>query len=382
MSNQHTPSAPMSKQQCCSTTGTCPCASSSKHSHPAAASAGETVRLPPKSKTNVKSASEGVWKVSAPSDERTALVASQQQGQDYGVRSSGASSPAPSIYDKCDAGPNGRCCRDAIPEERSLISHDIVRDIIIGLSDGLTVPFALTAGLSSLGSSKLVYMGGLAEIVGGAFSMGVGGYLAAQAEQDLFRHKYTEYSRRLEIACGSEVDREVHEVLGPLGVTEDVSRAVAQSLAASALADETASFHSSASDKHAGFFRHRFSWANRPARVPTMGTTPFLLKFGEGMEEVPQSRLFASAFTIGASYALGGLVPLLPYFFIDKAFIALYWSIGITSIILLLFGGLKSWFTGAALGPGGVIYGAVTTLLVVAAAGAASFGIVRALETN
>ena len=61
--------------------------------------------------------------------------------------------------------------------------------------------------------------------------------------------------------------------------------------------------------------------------VPTTGTTAFLLKFGEGMEEVPSSRLFASAFTIGASYALGGLVPLLPYFFIDKAFVALYWSI-------------------------------------------------------
>ncbi|KAJ9091414.1 hypothetical protein QFC19_009124 [Naganishia cerealis] len=282
MSNKHSPAAPMSKQQCCSTSGNCPCASTSRgqHVHPAATSAGETVRLPSKSKTNYTSASEGVWKVSPPTDERTALVASSHQnGQDYGVRSSGASSPAPSIYDKCDAGPNSQCCRDALPEERSLISHDIVRDIIIGLSDGLTVPFALTAGLSSLGSSKLVYMGGLAEIVGGAFSMGVG-------------------------------------------------------------------------------------------------------YFGEGMEEVPQSRLFASAFTIGASYALGGLVPLLPYFFIDKAFTALYWSIGITSIILLLFGGLKSWFTGAALGPGGVIYGALTTLLVVAAAGAASFGIVRVLEMN
>lgn len=130
MSNKHTPSAPMSKQQCCSTTGTCPCASSSRasHSHAAATSAGESVRLPSKSKNNVKSASEGVWKVSAPSDERTALVSSQRNGQDYGVRS-GASSPAPSIYDKCDAGPNGQCCRDAIPEERSLISHDIVRDM-------------------------------------------------------------------------------------------------------------------------------------------------------------------------------------------------------------------------------------------------------------
>jgi VIT1/CCC1 family predicted Fe2+/Mn2+ transporter len=154
----------------------------------------------------------------------------------------------------------------------------------------------------------------------------VSGYLAAQAEQDLFRHKFTEYTRRLEIACGSEVDREVHEVLAPLGVTEDVSRAVSNSLVQAALADEVASFRSSDSRT---LFGHRFSWMNRAPRrhVPTTGTTAFLLKFGEGMEEVPSSRLFASAFTIGASYALGGLVPLLPYFFIDKAFTALYWSI-------------------------------------------------------
>ncbi|KAI5453907.1 Protein ccc1 [Naganishia albida] len=379
MSCKHTPAAPMSKQQCCSTTGNCPCASTSKSNRvdPATASANETVRLP-KSKKNghASIANEGVWKVT---DERTSLIAQNgARGGDYGSRSR-ENSPAPSIFDKCDAAPGSTCCRDAVPEERHLISHDIVRDIIIGLSDGLTVPFALTAGLSSLGSSKLVYMGGLAEIVGGAFSMGVGGYLAAQAEQDLFRHKFSEYTRRLEIACGSEVDREVHEVLAPLGVTEDVSRAVSNSLVQAALADEVASF--SSSDSRA-LFGHRFSWMNRASKrpVPTKGTTAFLLKFGLGMEEVPSSRLFASAFTIGASYALGGLVPLVPYFFIDRAYVALYWSIGITSIILLLFGGLKAWFTGAALGPGGIVWGAVSTTLVVAAAGAASFGIVRVLE--
>jgi VIT1/CCC1 family predicted Fe2+/Mn2+ transporter len=101
---------------------------------------------------------------------------------------------------------------------------------------------------------------------------------------------------------------------------------VSNSLVQAALADEVASF--SSSDSRA-LFGHRFSWMNRaPKRpVPTVGTTAFLLKFGLGMEEVPSSRLFASAFTIGASYALGGLVPLVPYFFIDKAYVALYWSI-------------------------------------------------------
>jgi VIT1/CCC1 family predicted Fe2+/Mn2+ transporter len=145
---------------------------------------------------------------------------------------------------------------------------------------------------------------------------------------------------------------------------EDVSRAVSYSLERAAHAEEVASHQSSG---YRTFFGHKFSWMNRPRKrsVPTAGTTAFLLKFGGGMEEVPSSRLFASAFTIGASYALGGIVPLLPYFFIHHAYTALYWSIvsligliqrsfqlltpmspqGITSIVLLLFGGVKSWFT-------------------------------------
>lgn len=76
--------------------------------------------------------------------------------------------------------PRAVCCRELRGEdERHLIDPDIVRDVIIGLSDGLTVPFGLTAGLSSLGSSRLVVVGGLAELVSGAISMGVGGYLYA-----------------------------------------------------------------------------------------------------------------------------------------------------------------------------------------------------------
>lgn len=126
--------------------------------------------------------------------------------------------------------------------------------------------------------------------------------------------------------CNSEVDREVHEVLAPLGVLEDVSRAVSHSLGKAAQADEVNTLRSS--DLRT-LFGHKFSWINCSSRRPvsTAGTIPFLLKFGGGMEEVPSRRLFASAFTIGTSYAVGGLVPLLPYFFVQKAYTALYWSI-------------------------------------------------------
>lgn len=132
-----TPSSTMSnkessKRQCCSTTGNCPCASTSNANHAHAAVANnETVRLP--KKNGAATANEGIWKVTA--DERTSLTATQNSGRggDYGSGGSRPSSrdasPAPSIYDKCDAGPNQQCCRDAVPEERHLISHDIVRDM-------------------------------------------------------------------------------------------------------------------------------------------------------------------------------------------------------------------------------------------------------------
>lgn len=137
-SNQRMSNKESSKRQCCQTTGNCPCASTSKanHTHTAMTSNNETVRLPKKngaSKHGAATANEGIWKVTA--DERTSLTATQNGGRggDYGSGGSRPSSrdasPAPSIYDKCDAGPNQQCCRDAVPEERHLISHDIVRDM-------------------------------------------------------------------------------------------------------------------------------------------------------------------------------------------------------------------------------------------------------------
>jgi vacuolar iron transporter family protein len=97
-------------------------------------------------------------------------------------------------------------------------------------------------------------------------------------------------------------------------------------------------------------------------------------------EEVPTKRLYISAFTIGMGYLVGGLIPLLPYFFIPVARVALIWSCVVTGVVLLIFGAVKARVTGAGGGVVGIVWGAVSTLLVGGLAAGAAFGIVRALE--
>jgi VIT1/CCC1 family predicted Fe2+/Mn2+ transporter len=97
-------------------------------------------------------------------------------------------------------------------------------------------------------------------------------------------------------------------------------------------------------------------------------------------EEVPTRRLYISAFTIGMGYLLGGLIPLLPYFFIPRAHEALFYSCLLTGVVLLVFGAVKARVTGAGVGTKGYVWGAVSTLLVGGAAAGAAYGIVKALE--
>ncbi|CEQ39167.1 SPOSA6832_00667, partial [Sporobolomyces salmonicolor] len=297
-------------------------------------------------------------------------------------------------------------------DERSLIDPDIVRDVIIGLADGLTVPFALTAGLSSLGSSRLVYVAGVAELVSGALSMGVGGYLSAQAERDHYRYLKKNTRERVGRSCAGEMEREVNAILSPLGVDDSISRRVAGALlqVEASLPPPSAPPSVIRQILNSVARRPRFSnlpppaTSSDPERARLLprkddtasdededekGLTAFLLKFGEGLEETTDARLFISAITIGLSYFLGGLVPLLPYFFIETAGDALWWSIGITTIVLLTFGAFKTYFTGAAIGFTGQVlsllafpyaYGSISTLLVGGAAAGASFGMVKWLE--
>ncbi|KAL5639958.1 hypothetical protein ACGC1H_006502 [Rhizoctonia solani] len=306
-----------------------------------------------------------------------------------------AHAPLPSKCDRNSQGREGICCKELKGhDERNLIDPDIVRDVIIGLSDGLTVPFALTAGLSSIGNSRLVVIGGIAELIAGAISMGVGGFLASQAERDHFRYLRRTTRDRVLRSCSGEMEREVHAVLGPVGVSEQTSRSLATELRQVEVDD---SAHSTAIPDTTVVKRHSWmglgSWGRKTA-VPVeeesqplrwqedVGLTAFLLKFGEGMEEVPTARLYISAFTIGAGYLVGGLVPLVPYFFVDSARVGLLYSCIVTGITLLAFGAVKTHYTGATGGAGGYIWGAVSTLLVGGFAAGAAFGIVHALEAS
>jgi len=265
---------------------------------------------------------------------------------------------------------DGICCKELKTDQRTLIDPEIIRDVVIGLSDGLTVPFALTAGLSSLGESKYVILGGVAELIAGSISMGIGGFLASQSERDHYRYLRQQTSARVKRSCDGEMEREVADVLAPVGVDEKTCRAVAQCLREVEVeVHETG--HPPARDEETAGLR----WSK------DVGITAFLLKFGRGMEEVPDKRLYISAFTIGMGYLIGGFIPLLPYFFIPRAQVALIYSSIITGIILLIFGAVKAHVTGAGVGPSGYIWGAITTLLVGGVAAGAAFGIVRLIET-
>jgi vacuolar iron transporter family protein len=151
--------------------------------------------------------------------------------------------------------------------------HSCLPHSVIGLSDGLTVPFALAAGLSSLGESKLVVLGGIAELIAGAISMGIGGFLASQAERDHHRYLRRTIKARVQRCCDGEMEREVHAVLGAVGVDEKVSRQVAHNLleVESATATEQ-NGGSSPEDEERGL-----RWSR------SVGITEFLLKFGQGL---------------------------------------------------------------------------------------------------
>ena len=266
---------------------------------------------------------------------------------------------------------------------------------VIGLSDGLTVPFALAAGLSSLGESNIVVLGGIAELIAGAISMGIGGFLASQAERDHYRYLRQHTAQRVIKSCAGELEREVLGVLGPVGVDDKTCRAVAQCLRdveVDSQGNGVLSASGGTDPESVGL-----KWSQ------DIGLTAFLLKFGQGLgllyafslfllkilltyylsaEEIPNRRMYISAFTIGMGYFIGGLIPLLPYFFIPRAQVALIYSCIVTGIVLLLFGAIKARVTGASQNSAGYVWGAFSTLMVGGVAAAAAFGIVRVLEAG
>jgi len=219
--------------------------------------------------------------------------------------------------------------------------------------------------------------------------MGIGGFFASQAERDHYRYQKYSLSHRVGNSCVSELEREVSEVLGPVGVDKRICRLVTDCLRDV----EERNLHQPGPSSGVPLDIERVSWNQSSG----LGLTAFLLKFSLGLgiknaslsinfcsccfpEEVPDRRMYTSAFTIGMGYLIGGIIPLIPYFFIPQAYDALVYSSIITGIVLLIFGTVKARVTGAARKPADYVWGAVSTLMVGGLAAAAAFGIVRSLE--
>ena len=221
--------------------------------------------------------------------------------------------------------------------EEHLRSSDLISDIVIGMSDGLTVPFALAAGLSgAVASSSLVVTAGIAEIVAGSIAMGLGGYLAGRTEADHY-----DSERRREVAEVETVPErekeEVRDVFAGMGLSPALQTAIADELA-----------------------KNKDKWVD------------FMMKYELGLDEPDPNRATKSAFTIGLSYVVGGLIPLSPYFLVARPHEALLYSCGLTLICLFVFGYFKSKVTGQP-----PVSGAFKVMLIGALAAAAAFGVAR-----
>ncbi|KAL4213490.1 VIT family-domain-containing protein [Rhizopus microsporus] len=219
---------------------------------------------------------------------------------------------------------------------------ELIKDCILGLSDGLTVPFALAAGLSSLGDSRIVIFGGLAELVSGAISMGLGGYLAAKSEADHYHTEREREAREVEL-YPKEEEEEVIELFEPYGLDRESMEPMMVKF-----------------------------------RQNTEKFVDFMMKFELNLELPDPNRSWISALTIGLSYFFGGLIPLLPYVFITNTNNALYISCLVTLLTLFCFGYLKSIY----LRPKQALLGAIQTLAIGAVAAAFSYGIVALVDNQ
>lgn len=223
--------------------------------------------------------------------------------------------------------------------EQHFKSSDVVRDFVIGMSDGLTVPFALAAGLSgAVDSTSIVITAGLAEIAAGSIAMGLGGFLAGQTE---IEHYNTEEKREYdEIDNLHEVEiKETKEIFAEYGISEQHQELIAREMA-----------------------KNPKKWVD------------FMMRFELGLERPDKNRARQSAFVIGLSYIVGGLVPLSAYFFTSTASEGLIYSSIITLLCLVLFGLVKSKLTGQPL-----FKGTLRVTLVGALAAGAAFLIAKAI---
>ena len=225
--------------------------------------------------------------------------------------------------------------------EAHLQSSDLLTDIVIGMSDGLTVPFALAAGLSGAvhGDVSLIWIAGIAEISAGSIAMGLGGYLAGRTEQDHYESELKKEYWELTHKRKDEI-WEVKKVFLDWGLTEETAEEATQEI----IKD----------DKR---------WVD------------FMMKYELGLEKPDPKRASRSAFNIGLSYIVGGLIPLIPYFFVSDAISGLKLSAIITLACLFIFGFFKSKITGINPWTGGL-----KVMMIGALAAGAAFTIAKLIE--
>jgi len=221
--------------------------------------------------------------------------------------------------------------------ERHFTAGETVRDVVIGMSDGLTVPFALAAGLSgAIASTRIIVTAGLAEIAAGSIAMGLGGYLAARSDAEHYASERTREQREVETVPDIEAD-EVRQVFQSYGLSVAESAPVVEALR-----------------------RRPAAWID------------FMMRFELGLERPDPRRALSSAVTIGGAYIAGGFIPLTPYMVSGRVATALLLSVAVTLAALAVFGYVKARFTGTR-----PVRGALQTVLVGGLAAAAAFGLAR-----
>jgi len=224
--------------------------------------------------------------------------------------------------------------------EKHFTGSEIVRDIVIGMSDGLTVPFAVAAGLSgAIDTTRIIVTAGLAEIAAGSIAMGLGGYLAARSDEEHYvserKREETEVIEKAELEAS-----EITELFQSYGLTPEESKPVVDGL------------------------------RNRP-----QAWVDFMMRFELGLEKPDPRRALTSAMTIAGAYIAGGFIPLGPYIAISHAGAALKASAIITLIALGVFGSIKGHYTGAR-----PLRSAFQTVLIGGLAAGAAFLIARAIS--
>ena len=196
--------------------------------------------------------------------------------------------------------------------ERHFTSSAVVRDVVIGMADGLTVPFALAAGLSgAVQQAGIIVTAGLAEIAAGSIAMGLGGYLAAKSDAEHYAAEEKREHQEVKSMPREEM-KEVADVFREYGIAEEHIKPVVEAMT-----------------------RQPKQWVD------------FMMRFELGLERPDPKRALRSAAVIATAYVVGGLIPLAPYMLTHTARTALLFSVSVTLVALFVFGLIKGRYTGA-----------------------------------